>query len=87
MHAVILNVTINDAEAAERNLQEQLLSRVSQIPGFMAGYWTAKDDSGLTMIVFESAAAANGMRELVSSTVPDAMTLQDAEVRRAVAHA
>jgi hypothetical protein len=87
MHAVIVNVTINDAEAAERDLQEQLLPRVSQIPGFVAGYWTVKDDSGLTMIVFESEAAANGMRELVSSTVPDAMTLQDAEVRQVVAHA
>jgi hypothetical protein len=87
MHAVIVNVTINDADAAERDLQEQLLPRVSQIPGFVAGYWTVKDDSGLTMIVFESEAAANGMRELVSSTVPDAMTLQDAEVRQVVAHA
>jgi hypothetical protein len=37
--------------------------------------------------VFESEAAANSMRELVSSTVPDAMTLQDAEVRQVVAHA
>jgi hypothetical protein len=86
MHAVIVNVTINDADAAERDLKEQLLPRVSQIPGFVAGYWTVKDDSGLTMIVFESEAAANGMRELVSSTVPDAMTLQDAEVRQVVAH-
>lgn len=87
MHAVIVNVTINDADAAERDLQEQLLPRVSQIPGFVAGYWTVKDDTGLTMIVFESEAAANGMHELISSTVPDAMTLQDAEVRRVVAHA
>jgi hypothetical protein len=82
-----VNVTINDPDAAERDLQEQLLPRVSRIPGFVAGYWTVKDDSGLTMMVFESEAAANGMRELVSSTVPDAMTLQDAEVRQVVAHA
>jgi hypothetical protein len=87
MHAVIVNVTINDPDAAERDLHEQLLPRVSQIPGFVAGYWTVKNDSGLTMMVFESEAAANGMRELVSSTVPDAMTLQDAEVRQVVAHA
>lgn len=87
MHAVIVKVTINDADAAERDLQEQLLPRVSQIPGFVAGYWTVKDDSGLTMLVFESEAAANGMRELVSSTVPDAMTLKDSEVREVVAHA
>jgi hypothetical protein len=87
MHAVIVNVTINDSDAAERDLKEQLLPRVSQIPGFVAGYWTVKDDSGLTMLVFESEAAANGMRELVSSTVPDAMTFQGAEVREVVAHA
>ena len=37
---------------------------------------TAKPDGPL---------AANGMRELISSTVPDAMTLQGAEVRQVVA--
>jgi len=61
MHAVVVNVTINDPEAAERALREQLVPRVSQLPGFVTGYWTLKDNTGLTMLIFDSEAAANAM--------------------------
>jgi hypothetical protein len=87
MHAVVVKVTINDREAAERALNEQLVPRVSQVPGFVAGYWTIKDDTGLTMIIFESEDAANAMSEMARSVVPDAMTLGDVEVREVAAHA
>ncbi|MGO9558906.1 MAG: hypothetical protein ACLPYW_07440 [Acidimicrobiales bacterium] len=87
MHAVVVNVTINDREAAERALSEQLVPRVSQIPGFVSGYWTMKDDTGLTMLVFDSEAAADAMGEMASAVVPDAMTLGSVEVREVVAHA
>jgi hypothetical protein len=87
MHAVVVKVTINDREAAERALNEQLVPRVSQVPGFVAGYWTIKDDTGLTMIIFESEDAANAMSELARSVVPDAMSLDDVEVREVAAHA
>jgi hypothetical protein len=87
MHAVVVKVTINDREAAERALNEQLVPRVSQVPGFVAGYWTIKDDTGLTMIVFESEDAANAMSEMARSVVPDAMSLDDVEVREVAAHA
>ncbi len=87
MHAVVVKVTINDREAAERALNEQLVPRVSQVPGFVAGYWTIKDNTGLTMIIFESADAANAMSEMARSVVPDAMSLDDVEVREVAAHA
>ncbi|MGP0034299.1 MAG: hypothetical protein ACLP4R_06955 [Solirubrobacteraceae bacterium] len=87
MHAVVVKVTINDREAAERALNEQLVPRVSQLPGFVAGYWTIKDDTGLTMIIFESQDAANAMSEIARSVVPDAMSLDDVEVREVAAHA
>jgi hypothetical protein len=87
MHAVVVKVTINDREAAERALNEQLVPRVSQVPGFVAGYWTIKDDTGLTMIIFESEDAANAMSEIARSVVPDAMSLDDVEVREVAAHA
>jgi hypothetical protein len=87
MHAVVVKVTINDREAAERGLNEQLVPRVSQVPGFVAGYWTIKDDTGLTMIIFESEDAANAMSEMARSVVPDAMSLDDVEVREVAAHA
>ena len=87
MHAVIVNVTINDPEAAASALHEQLVPRVSQAPGFVAGYWTIKDDSGLTMLIFESEAAAQAMSEQAKASVPEAMTLVSVEVRNVEAHA
>jgi hypothetical protein len=87
MHAVVVKVTINDPEAAESFLSEQIVPRVSQAPEFVTGHWTRKDNTGLSMIVFESEDAANGMSEQVKSMVPDAVTLEDVEVREVVAHA
>ena len=40
MHAVVVKVKINDSEAAESHLREKTVPRVSQAPGFVAGYWT-----------------------------------------------
>ena len=87
MHAVVVRVTISDHEVAESHLREQVVPGVSQAPGFVAGYWTRKDDSGLGMVVFESEDAANAMSERVPSMVPDVVTLEDIEVREVVAHA
>ena len=58
MHAVVVRVTINNREAAEQNLRDVVVPRVSQAPGFVHGFWTWKDDTGLAMVVFESEAAA-----------------------------
>ncbi|MFZ0380324.1 MAG: hypothetical protein WCD11_22450 [Solirubrobacteraceae bacterium] len=85
MHAVVVNVTINDPKAAERALREQLVPRVSQLPGFVTGYWTLKGNTGL--IVFDSEGAANAMSGQAHATVPPAMTFRDVEVREVVAYA
>ena len=87
MHAVVVNVTINDREAAERALREQLVPGVSRAPGFVTGYWTLKDNTGLTMIIFESEDTANAMSEQAKAIVPDALTLEHVEVREVAAHA
>jgi len=87
MHAVVVTVSISDHEVAESHLQEQVVPGVSQAPGFVAGYWTRKDDSGLGMVIFESEDAAEAMRERVPSMVPDVVTIEDIEVREVVAHA
>jgi hypothetical protein len=87
MHAVVVKVTITDSEAAESVLREQIVPRVSQAPGFVTGHWTRKDNTGLSMLIFESEDAANSMSEQVRSMVPDAVTLEDVEVREVVAHA
>jgi hypothetical protein len=87
MHAVVVRVTINDVEGAERVLREQTVPGVSQIPGFVAGYWTRKDNTGLSMVLFDSEDAASAAGERVPSFIPDAVTLEGVEVREVVANA
>lgn len=87
MHAVVVKVTINDREAAEKRLREETLPRVSQIPGVIAGYWTRSDGSdGLSMVVFESEEAARAAAEQVPQMISEALTLESVEVREVVAN-
>jgi hypothetical protein len=87
VHAVVVRVKINDTEAAESHLREKTVPRVSQAPGFVAGYWTRKDNTGVSMVIFDSEDAANRAKEQLPSMMPDAVTLEDAEVREVVANA
>lgn len=84
MHAVVVRVNIKDRESATTELREQVVPRVKEIPGFVAGYWTRKDDTGLSMVVFESEDAANGAAEAIQGNVPEGVELQGAEVREVV---
>ena len=87
MHAVIVRVSIKDPESATTELKENVVPRVSQAPGFVAGYWTRKDQTGLSMIVFESEDAAKAATDQIPSGMPDSVDLQDIEVREVVANA
>jgi hypothetical protein len=87
MHAVVVKVTINDDSAADTELREKVVPGVKQAPGFVAGYWTRKDNTGLSMVVFESEEAAEQLREGMSSLVPGTVTLESVEVREVVASA
>ena len=87
MHAVVVTVRISDQEAAESHLRENVVPGVSQAPGFVAGYWTRKDDSGLAMVVFDSEETANAMRERVPSLAPEEVTIENVDVREVVANA
>jgi hypothetical protein len=87
MHAVVTRVNVNDREAAISHLRENVVPGVSQAPGFVAGYWTRKDDTGLAMVIFESEEAATNMSERVPSLLTDAVTLENVEVREVVANA
>jgi hypothetical protein len=86
VHAVLTSVKINEQAAAESHLREQVVPGVSQAPGLVAGYWTRKDDSGLAVVVFESEEAAQAMSERVPSMLPEAVTLENLEVREVVVH-
>jgi hypothetical protein len=64
-----------------------LVPRVSKLPGFVTGYWTLEDSTGLTMLVLDSEDAANAMSGQAQATVPSAMTFKDVEVREVAAPA
>ena len=87
MHAVVVRVTINDMESAEKALREEVVPRVSQAPGFVTGYWTRKDNTGLSMIVFESEDAAKQASERIQQSMPAPVTLDGIEIREVAAQA
>jgi heme-degrading monooxygenase HmoA len=87
MHAVVVNVTLSDLEADEVALREQVVPRVSGTPGFVAAYWTRKENHGLSMSIWQSEDAANAASEMVRSAAPEGVTIDSVEVREVVASA
>ena len=87
MHAVVVRVKINNSDGAEERLRNDVVPRVSQAPGFKAGYWTRRDDGGLSMLIFESEENARAAADRVPENIPEDVTLQDVEVREVVASA
>lgn len=87
MHAVVVRVTVDDVEPAVKELNEETIPRVQQAPGFVAGYWTRKDNTGLAMIVFESEEAAQGSSERLRENPPTQVTIEDVELREVVGKA
>jgi len=89
MHAVVVRVTIGDPERAQKGLREQVIPRVRQAPGFVAGYWTRAETGGLSMIIFESEDAARQVAARLESgeNLPETVTLESVEVREVVEHA
>ena len=87
MHAVVLNVTVTEADAATAALRDQVVPQVSGTPGFVAGYWIRLDASrGTAVVVFESQDAA---RSAAAEAQPpgELMTFDSVEVGEVVANA
>lgn len=87
MHAIVVRARINDPDAAIQELREETVPRVSQLPGFVTGYWTRKDDTGLSVVVFESEDDASAAIEGLQSSPPQHVTIEEAELREVAAHA
>ncbi len=87
MHAVVVNVTVHDREAAMRTLRDQVVPRMSQARGFVAGYWLAMPDgSGLSVIAFDSRDAAGVVAEHMQPP-GDFVTFEQVTVAEVVASA
>jgi hypothetical protein len=90
MHAVVVNVTINDGPTATTMLREQVVPRVKEAPGLVAAYWARGDGGrGGSMIVFDSEENAQAAAEMIQQGPPadsDAVTMDSVEVREVVEH-
>jgi heme-degrading monooxygenase HmoA len=87
MHAVVVRVTISDPEGSEAVLRERVVPGISQAPGFVAGYWTRKDNGGLSMTLWQSEDAATSAGEMARSLAPEGVNVDSVEVREVVASA
>ena len=63
MHAIVVRSTLNDFEQATKGLDEVVIPRLKQVPGFVAGQWVRLDETtGTAMLTFETAEAAQGAK-------------------------
>ena len=94
MHALVIRVTIHNADRTREVLKSQVVPGVSGAPGFKTGYWTWSTGggalNGLSMIIFdseESARVAGDRVKAIATDAPDDVTLDSVEVREVVASA
>jgi hypothetical protein len=94
MHAVLIEVDTSgqpDRELGIKNLREEIVPRISQAPGFQAGYWLRplENAKGTSLVVFdteEHAEAASQALGVGSSPMPG-VTIVRREVREVAASA
>jgi hypothetical protein len=94
MHALVVRVTIHNADRTREMLNGQVVPQVSGAPGFETGYWTwstgGGEVNGLSMIIFDSEQNARAAGDRVSAIAADAaadVTLDGVEVREVIASA
>jgi len=87
MHAVLVRVTIDDPEQATKRLHEDVVPRVREAPGLVAGYWVRLDGNrGRSMVVFDSEEAARAAAEQVRAMPAEFVTIDSVDVHEVVAH-
>ena len=91
MHVAVVSVTINNPDEAVNYLRSDIVPRVKESPGFVAGYWYGDGQTkGNATIVFESEENANGFAEMArrgSEEGPGHATIDNIEIHEVVANA
>jgi hypothetical protein len=89
MHAVIVSVTVHDGEQATEYLRSEVVPRVKQAPGFVAGYWVRIEGGGKGRgtVVFESEDNARAAAAQIQQAPGEAVTLDSVDVGEVVEHA
>jgi hypothetical protein len=84
MYAVLGTVSISDFDHARRLLHDDVLPTITEVPGFVAGYWLAPvDGTGLSILIFETEDEARAMAEQMphGRQLNEFVTLESVEVR------
>lgn len=90
MHAVVVRSTIHDFEQGTKFLREVAVPRIRKAPGFVAAQWVRLDENtGTSMLTFESEEAAQAAAEMVKANPPGggAVTINSIEVGEVVERA
>jgi hypothetical protein len=86
MHAVVTRVSIEDTESAQATLRDEIVPRIAQTPGFVAGYWVSvSDGKGSGITVWESEDAARAAADQIQP--PPNVSFDSVEVGEVVANA
>jgi hypothetical protein len=88
MQAVFVNVSIEGTgEESINELRSEVVPRVSQAQGFVAGYWTRSETSGRACIIFDSESTAQQAAGMIRNAPPTGVTIENVEVREVIASA
>jgi hypothetical protein len=89
MHALVSTVSIQSGheEEALEHLKANVLPRVKEAPGIVAGYWLAPQEGrGLAIVVFQSEEAARAAAEVAQNAPrPESVTFDSVELREVFA--
>lgn len=82
----MIPATFNGRAGAEAELPE-LVSQVSRMPGFVAGYWVATSaNHGTAMIAFESEDSAQALASMARDTPAGGVSAGNVKVGEVLAH-
>lgn len=85
MHAVVVEVQLNEVDEARKQLAERVVPGVRQLPGVQAGYWLApQGDQGFSIVLFDNEQNARSAADTVQSRVPPSVTVKSVEVREVI---
>jgi hypothetical protein len=89
MHAIFVNVTINDGEAATNHLRQTVVPQVSQAPGFVSGSWVRIEggNNGRATIICESEDAARGLAGQLAPPPDNSAQIDSIEIGEVVERA
>ncbi len=90
MHAAVVQVSIPedvDPQGVTEHLRENVVPNVSQMPGFVAGYWVRLQggNQGRAVIVFESEDGARALQDQIQPA--PGVKLDSVDIGEVVAHA